>query len=192
MTDPTEQNTSALLRERAVRETIHIDGARDARQEGATMATKTKKRKRAEYTFAKEDAPNQMSHREATRKQKRCQLCGTKVPLTDQYTVQNDLENLTVTKRKNAARKGAETMSHYCSDCADKRVTQKQAWIDSVYSGGNGKAKSKPAARKAAKAVAKPKAKPKAAKPKATAKPKAKSVRKPKAKAVATSEKEPF
>lgn len=67
--------------------------------------------------------------RERTRKEGKCQLCETKVDLKSQFTVTNDLENGTVNKKKNAARKGAETASHYCKDCADKRVEQKQAWV---------------------------------------------------------------
>ncbi len=67
--------------------------------------------------------------REQTRRNGQCQLCREKVPLEEQFTLANDLEKLTVAKRKNAARKGAETMSHYCGGCADKRVKQKRAWL---------------------------------------------------------------
>lgn len=69
--------------------------------------------------------------RERTRKEGKCQLCEKSVPLDKQYTVQNDLAKGTVKARQNATRKGAETTSHYCGDCKDKRITQKQAWLAS-------------------------------------------------------------
>jgi hypothetical protein len=67
--------------------------------------------------------------RERTRKEGKCQMCEESVPLTKQYTVTNDLEAGTVKAQKNAARKGAETASHYCEECKDKRIKQKQAWL---------------------------------------------------------------
>jgi hypothetical protein len=70
------------------------------------------------------------TRRERTRKEGKCQMCEKKVPLAKQFTVTNDLEAGTVKVRKNAARKGAETASHYCEDCKDKRVKQKQAWLN--------------------------------------------------------------
>lgn len=69
------------------------------------------------------------TERDKARKAGRCQLCNAKVPLKDQFTVVNDLEAGKPVKRKNAARRGAEKLSHYCGDCADKRVKQKQAWL---------------------------------------------------------------
>lgn len=99
-------------------------------------------------TQTKNYPPNSMERRQKTRKADKCQLCGTKTDLKDQYTVVNDLEAGKPIKKKNAARRGAENLSHYCGDCADKRVKQKQAWLDSR----NGDApKAKPAAKKAAK-----------------------------------------
>jgi hypothetical protein len=68
--------------------------------------------------------------RARTRKAGKCQMCESKVPLKEQYTVHNDLGNGTVHKRKNAARKGAETASHYCAECVERRVKQKQAWLN--------------------------------------------------------------
>lgn len=68
--------------------------------------------------------------RARTRKAGKCQMCESKVPLKDQYTVTNDLEQGRPIKRKNAARKGAEAASHYCGECADRRVKQKQAWLN--------------------------------------------------------------
>jgi hypothetical protein len=68
--------------------------------------------------------------RERTRKEGKCQLCEMKVPVKDQYTVINDLDVGKPVKQKNAARKGAEKLSHYCDGCADRRVGQKQTWID--------------------------------------------------------------
>lgn len=68
--------------------------------------------------------------RARTRKAGKCQMCESKVPLKDQYTVHNDLEKGIVRKHRNAARKGAETASHYCGECVERRVKQKQAWLD--------------------------------------------------------------
>lgn len=100
--------------------------------------------------------PNDLSRREQTRKKSQCQLCRTKVPLKDQFTVTNDLEEGTVKKKKNCERRGAETASHYCGECADKRITQKQAWLDSR----DATPKKKKAAKKGkAKAAKKAKAK---------------------------------
>jgi hypothetical protein len=105
--------------------------------------------------------PNSLSRRERTRKEGKCQLCEAKVPLSEQYTVTNDLEAGTVSKKKNAARKGAETASHYCgpsqNDCAGKRVKQKSDWLASRESGGTKKTKGKSKKGKAAakKATAK-------------------------------------
>lgn len=67
--------------------------------------------------------------RDRTRKERKCQMCESSVPLNKQYTVENDLEAGTVKVRKNAARKGAESASHYCETCKSKRVKQKQAWL---------------------------------------------------------------
>lgn len=106
-------------------------------------------------TATKNYPPNDLSRREQTRKKSQCQLCRTKVPLKDQYTVENDLDANKVVKKKNAERKGAETMSHYCSDCAEKRVTQKQAWLDQR----NGSAPKKASKPKAAKKATAKKAK---------------------------------
>jgi hypothetical protein len=68
--------------------------------------------------------------RKRTRKEGKCQMCEKKVPLKDQNTVVNDLDAGKPMKRKNAARKDAEKLSHYCDGCADKRLGQKQAWIN--------------------------------------------------------------
>lgn len=66
--------------------------------------------------------------RERTRREGKCQICEKAVPLGEQYTVVNDLENGKVVKRKNAAKR--EDKSHYCGDCASRRVKEKQAWLD--------------------------------------------------------------
>jgi hypothetical protein len=68
--------------------------------------------------------------RERTRREGKCQMCEESVPLEKQYTVTNDLKSGKAGKRKNASRKGAETQSHYCDTCAEKRVRQKQAWLN--------------------------------------------------------------
>lgn len=114
------------------------------------MATKTKSRASGDYTFKHNAVPNSLSHREKTRKENKCQLCGTKVQLKEQFTVVNDLESGTVKKQKNAARKGAEKMSHYCSDCAVKRVKQKETWLKTRDESSNG-SKPKSTAKKTAK-----------------------------------------
>lgn len=107
------------------------------------MARK-KSRSSGDYTFKHNDVPNSLEHRAATRKANSCQLCGTKTPLKDQFTVVNDLEAGTVKKQKNAARRGAEKMSHYCGDCAGKRVKQKEAWLKTREESANGSAPAKP------------------------------------------------
>jgi len=68
--------------------------------------------------------------RERTRQEGKCQLCEKKVALAKQFTVHNNLEAGTVKARKNAARKGVEKASHYCEVCKDKRIKQKQGWLD--------------------------------------------------------------
>lgn len=68
--------------------------------------------------------------RERTRQEGKCQMCEEFVPLGKQFTVTNDLEAGTVKVRKNVARKGAAAASHYCEGCKDRRVKQKQAWLD--------------------------------------------------------------
>jgi hypothetical protein len=122
--------------------------------------------------------PNSLSRRDRTRKEGKCQLCETKATLKDQYVVTNDLEAGTVKASKDASKPSREKMSHYCGDCKDKRIAQKQAWLDSR----DGAAKPKGKTKKAAKGKAKPK---KAAKPKgkkAVKKPGKKGVKKPKGK----------
>jgi hypothetical protein len=68
--------------------------------------------------------------RARTRKAGKCQMCESKVPLKDQYTVTNDLKAGEVVKRKNAGAKGKETASHYCAECVERRVKQKQVWLN--------------------------------------------------------------
>jgi hypothetical protein len=75
---------------------------------------------------------NSLERRMGTRKENRCQLCLTKAPLDEQFTVVNDLEAGTVKKSKNASADKNEHLSHYCGDCADKRVTRKEYWMESV------------------------------------------------------------
>lgn len=125
--------------------------------------------------------PNLKDRREKRRNKNHCQTCDTAISLKEQYTVVNDLDNGKVNKRKNAARKGAENLNHYCDDCADKRVKRGEYFIQRRADGTwgqplNGKAKPKKAAKKTAA-----KAKPKAVKPKPKKAQKAKRVAKPKA-----------
>lgn len=68
--------------------------------------------------------------RDRTRREGKCQMCETAVPLAKQYTVENDLTTAAVKVRKNAARKGSEAKSHYCGACKDRRVKQRQAWLN--------------------------------------------------------------
>jgi hypothetical protein len=68
--------------------------------------------------------------RERTRKEGKCQLCERKTPLKEQYTVTNDLKAGIASKRKDGTRKAAEEASHYCEECVEKRVKQKQAWLN--------------------------------------------------------------
>lgn len=116
------------------------------------------------------EQPNLMSRRARTRKEGKCQLCEKKVPIKEQFTVTNDLDAGEAVKRKNAGAKGKETASHYCGDCATKRVKQKEAWIAIREGGGSSKPK-----KGKGKAAKKGKGK---AKPKKAAKPKVKKVKK--------------
>lgn len=128
--------------------------------------------------------PNSLSRRERTRNEGKCQLCETKTPIKNQFTVVNDLEAGTATKRKNAGAKGNENSSHYCGDCAAKRVEQKEAWMRSR----NGETKPKGKASKKGKGKAGKKAAKKPVK-----KPLKKPAKKPKGKAKkGGSKKEPF
>jgi len=124
---------------------------------------------------------NSLERRMGTRKENRCQLCLTKADLDEQFTVVNDLEAGTVKKSKNASAEKNEHLSHYCGDCADKRVKRKEYWMESVReaSGPDQRGKTGSSKKKAAKKkrVRKPKGKKKAA-----AKPKRKRNRKSRAK----------
>lgn len=104
------------------------------------------------------DPPNLIKRRVDTKKKDQCQLCRTKVKISDQFTVVNDLDNNVPVKKKVGTR-DIGTLSHYCGDCAKKRVKQKQAWLDQ-----RDDAPKKAAKPKAKKAAAKPKAKAKAGK----------------------------
>jgi hypothetical protein len=67
-------------------------------------------------------------HREQTRTEGACQRCGTKAA---QHHVVKDMDKLVAAKRKGMK----EGLSHYCAGCADKRVTEKQRWLDRVKAG---------------------------------------------------------
>lgn len=71
--------------------------------------------------------PNSKSRVERTRKAEKCQWCGTKVPLKEQYTVR--IEDDKVIKRKDCTRKAAEGKSHWCGDCAAKRVKMSERYL---------------------------------------------------------------
>lgn len=72
---------------------------------------------------------NDRQKRERTRREGKCQICETEVPLEEQFTLENDLDNDIVIRTENAARPGAEGMSHYCADCVDARERGKLAWL---------------------------------------------------------------
>lgn len=150
-------------------------------------ATKTKKPAGAGLGSA---GNNDGSRRQKTRDQERCQWCHTKVPLTDQFVVYNDIPNQKVIKAKDATKPKHAKKSHYCGDCADKRKATKEKFDEAV---NRGKGAVKKAASKAkAKAKAKPakKAAAKKAAPKSTKK--RRVVRRKKAGAKASSAAEPF
>lgn len=110
--------------------------------------------------------PNDLKRRERTRKGAKCQWCEDKVPLKQQFVVYNDLDAGKVIKTKDASRPSAEGKSHYCGECAEKRVRLQEAYLARRENGGGSKPK-----KAKAKAKAKPKSKAKAkAKPKAKAK----------------------
>lgn len=77
--------------------------------------------------------PNDKERREKTRSKGQCQRCGTKLGLPSQYRV--SIRNGAVHKEKGAK----PDKSHYCSDCADKRVKEKERYL--AGGGGNGTAK---------------------------------------------------
>lgn len=81
----------------------------------------------ATETKLKKLSPGSKAKREQTRKQGRCQMCLTKVPIEEQYTVTNNLKTEKVTTRKDA--KDKPDASHYCGDCAPKRVKMKERWF---------------------------------------------------------------
>jgi len=72
-------------------------------------------------------APVSKEKRDLTRKQGRCQKCLAKVPIAEQYTVTNDLKKEKVFKHRNA--EVMPNKSHYCGDCADKRMKMKERWM---------------------------------------------------------------
>jgi hypothetical protein len=147
-------------------------------------ATKTKKAAGAGLGSA---GNNDGSRRQKTRDQERCQWCHTKVPLTDQFVVYNDIPNQKVIKAKDATKPKHVKKSHYCSDCADKRKATKEKFDEAV---NRGKGAVKKAAKKGKAAVKKKVA----AKPKSTeSAPKKRRVVKRKAKAAeAKASAEPF
>lgn len=72
---------------------------------------------------------NDREKRERTRREGKCQICEKVVPLEEQFTLENDLDNDVVIRTENAARPGAEEMSHYCADCVDERERGKLEWL---------------------------------------------------------------
>lgn len=124
--------------------------------------------------------PNSLTRRERTRKEGKCQLCEKKTPLKEQFVVTNDLDAGTCKASKDASKPSREQMSHYCGECKDKRISQKQAWLDSRDGTSKPKAKGKKAAAKKGKAKGKKAAKPKGKK--AVKKVGKKGVKKPKGK----------
>lgn len=147
------------------------------------MASKTKR------------APNDLSHREKTRKAGKCQWCEKKVPLEEQKAVFNDLDEGKVVVVKATSRRG-QGKGHWCDECAAKRKSMSQRWLDrrdgkpaparKAKASGTKKATAKAAKKPAKRTVSKPK--------RATAKAKAapkRRVRKP-GKGKAASAAEPF
>lgn len=81
--------------------------------------------------------PNDKVRVKRTAKADKCQWCETKVELKDQFTVHNDLDadggKGRVIKKKVGSRADAvleANTSHWCSDCAEKRVKMSQRWLD--------------------------------------------------------------
>jgi hypothetical protein len=141
---------------------------------------------------------NTKERKEKARKQERCRLCWDKVPLKDQFTLEN--VDGTMVRKKNAARRGAEKLWHGCADCSEKRRKVTQRGIEREAERANGKVKPKAKAKTKAKAKkapakAKTKAKKAPAKKAAAKKPpkrKAPAKRKPEPVAASGSEDEPF
>lgn len=126
--------------------------------------------------------PNDNTRSATTQKKEQCQWCKAKSPLSDQYTVVNDLDANNgageVIKKKVGKRKLPAKQSHWCPDCAEKRVKMSQRWLDR-RAGIEAKPK-KAAAKKVAKKAAKP------AKPAAKKKPAARKAKKAKRGSTAT------
>lgn len=101
-------------------------------------------------------APNSVEKREETAKQGRCQKCLTKVPMSKQFKVTNDLD-----AGKVRVGKADEDHSHYCGECKDVRVAMKTSWLENQR--GATPAKAKPKGKKAAAKKGKAKAAPKKA-----------------------------
>lgn len=112
-------------------------------------ATKTKKAAGAGLGSA---GNNDGTRRQKTRDQERCQWCHTKVPLTEQFVVYNDIPNQKVIKAKDATKPKHAKKSHYCGDCADKRKATKEKFDEAV---NRGKGAAKKTAKKVKKATAK-------------------------------------
>lgn len=120
-------------------------------------------------------ATNSKSVRVRTAKAGKCQWCETKTPLENQERVYNDLEKGVVVRERIGKRAAPtvieEGLSHWCGDCADKRVAMATRWLDSRGSTAKPKAK-KASGRKsgAQKASASKKTAKRATAKKATAK----------------------
>lgn len=67
--------------------------------------------------------PNDKARREKSRDKGQCQRCGKKVGLPSQYRVA--IRNGAVHKDKGAK----PDQSHYCADCASKRVKEKERYL---------------------------------------------------------------
>jgi hypothetical protein len=158
-------------------------------------ATKGSSKMANPYEGSGSTANNTKDRKEKARSQERCQLCWDKVPLKDQYTLEN-VDGVMVMK-KNAARRGAEKLWHGDKECATKRQKVTQRGIEREAEKASGKAKPKKA--KAAKAAPAKTAKAKAVKAtkaktakKRVIKRKVKKAAAPKAEATAGSGAEPF
>lgn len=135
----TNKNTNTTARKRARRE--------------ANMATSTKSR-----AADRRKRPNYGKRKGETKKVDECQLCDTPTPLKDQYTVVNEKDEdgtftgkAIKTKIGRGAAKHPDNLSHYCGDCADKRVKQKEAWVARRLADGESKPKATGRKRGAAK-----------------------------------------
>jgi hypothetical protein len=96
--------------------------------------------------------------RDAAWKKGSCQLCGKRIDIAKQKSILSDFD---ADPPEAKVVKARDKLNHYCPDCAKKRKTQRQYWLDNREKNGSKptKAQRKPTAQNKAKGTsARPKA----------------------------------